>query len=284
MKILVTGASGFVGRKLFSSLRSNYEVIGTYFRNKNHNLLELDIANSDAVERLFEEEKPDFVIHAAGVGRHGEFEANPVLGDAINVGGTRNVARACINLGVTLAYVSSVFVFDGAKQTPYTEVDSPAPINLYGQSKLKAEAIVQKVPGSIILRTDMIYGYNGKRLNNGFLGVIARTQSQLGLNAEDMRQPLFADDLAKAIVTLVESRSHGLFHLAGHGHLTQFELGLKIERLLRNHSKISPTTRSNGVSRPKRILLDTTKAEEVGIKFTSVDRAILTIKKQISQS
>lgn len=282
MKILVIGASGFVGQKLLSNLRScGNELVGTYFHNKCHCLSKLDITNIKAVKELFDIEKPDFVIHAAGIGRPNQFKSDPTMGDAVNVEGTRNVANVCNSRGVSLAYISSAFVFDGAKQTPYLETDPTPPINLYGHSKLKAENIVRKIPNSIILRTDMMYGYNGKGLNNGFFDVIAKVQSRLNLNAEDIRQPLFVDDLAAAIMILLENKSYGIFHLAGKEHLTQFELGLKIEKIIRSNSRISPVAKYDEVSRPKKILMDTTKAKRAGIKFTQVDQAISIMRRQI---
>ena len=275
MKIIIIGASGFVGQSLFSGLRLfGNNIVGTYLHNNVLGLKKLDITDSKAVNAFIEKETPEMVINVAGIGRPFQFQSNPDLGREINVEGTMNVASACKTSRIPLIYISSTFVFDGAKQTPYIETDITSPINLYGHSKVEAENIVRGIHNSIILRTDMMYGYNGNNLNNGFFDVIYWAKNSLVLNSKYLRQPLWADDLVTAIIKLCKNKDYGIFHLAGDEHITQYDLGKKIEKIIRAKSIISLAMETDNIDRPSRIFLDTAKAKKIGIKFTSVDEAL----------
>lgn len=283
MRILITGASGFLGRKLFTAFtHSGDEVVGTYFTHFYPDLQNLDINDTVAVNDLFSRERPELVIHVAGIGRPDRLKDNLNLAYKVNVEGTRNVVNVCRNNNVLLVYFSSVFVFDGGKQGPYTEDDETNPINTYGKTKVKAENLVREVPNSIIFRTDMMYGYNGRKMNNGFFGVIAKEPSLLNLNAENVRQPLFVDDIEPAIKILLKNKLFGTFNLSCNEYITQYDLGRKLEKIVRESSLIYPNHQVDK-ARPKNVLLDTTKVKNLGITFTSIEESIGIIDKQIKQ-
>lgn len=285
MRVLITGASGFLGRKIFTSFTlSGDKAIGTYFTHFYPSLQNLDINDTTAVYDLFSREKPELVVHAAGIGRPDNFKDDLNLGYKVNIEGTRNVVNACKKNNTPMVYFSSVFVFDGEKQGSYAVDDKASPINKYGETKLKAENLVRELTNSIIFRTDMMYGYNGKKMNNGFFDLIAKEQSFLSLNAEIIRQPLFVDDIEPAIKTLVKNNLFGTFNLAGNDKITQYELAYKLEKIIRKNSLIHQGNPFNKSPRPKNVLLDTTKAEKLGITFTSIQETISIIQKQIKQS
>lgn len=285
MKVLITGASGFVGNKLlaFFSAKGD-EVLGTYYRSPSPNLTQLDVTDASAVEHLFNSFKPELVIHAGAMGRPDDCERNPELAQDVNVGGTWNVASATRQLNAFLVFPSSIFVFDGKKGGAYNESDSPNPINVYGATKVQAEEIVRTLPYHLILRSDMIYGYNGEGVKNGLAGLILNHRNPVLLDNINTRQPLFLDDLAPAINTLINHEKRGTFHLAGAERITQYDLGLRISELAGNSLGIEPRPPEQMARRPKNSTIDPTKALDAGITFTPLDSSIRIIGDQLSNN
>lgn len=287
MKILVLGASGFLGQKLFRVLnKSCNEVTGTYYEHPLPDLLPLNVTDKESVTSLFYAKKPELVIHSAGIGRPDDCETKPELADEINVDGTRNIVEACRLNNSILVYPSSTFVFSGKESSSYKEEDKCEPINKYGETKTAAEKLVSELSAYIILRTDMLYGYNGKEMPNGFFGAIM--EKQLKLNARDLRQPLLADDLVKVIELLVQKRKSGIFHVAGEP-ITQYDLGQKLEKLIRSTSSILRLEDvgqelSQGTPRPKGVLLDTAKIATFGFIPTSIESSLWTIGEQFRKA
>lgn len=280
MRVLVTGASGFVGRKLFTSLsHMGEEVVGTYFTHPHPDLVHLDVTDKNSVRRLFTDVTPELVIHTAGMSRPDECETNVSLAIHINIIGTKNIADLARELGVQLVYPSSLLVFDGEKKRPYKETAQPRPLSIYGETKQVAERHVQQVPGSLILRSDMMYGYNGDGFHNGFLGVVA-SGTPLTLDAQHLRQPLLVDDLAHAITILQEQNAHGIFHLAPREGITTYELALKLKQRF-GGGEITPGDPEHAAPRPSRVVLDTTKAESFGVTSRSVEESLVLIEGQI---
>jgi len=283
MRVLITGASGFVGTKLFTTFRQQgHEVVGTSLTHLSDNLQPLDINDKTAIKSLFDKEKPELVIHCAGIARPNTCQVNPDKARKVNVEGTINIVNACKETGALLVYPSSVYVFAGGKDNPQREKDEVKPINVYGETKAEAERIIEEgLPNNhIITRTDMLYGYNGQGMENGFFGVIAKEQS-IKLDDKNIRQPLFVNDLAEAIQTLLRNRFSGIIHLAGEEKITQYALGRSLEQLIRNDSHIIKDGNEHGVPRPKNSLMDDSIARSFKIRFTPMKESMSTIKEQM---
>ncbi len=283
MRVLITGASGFVGRKLMTSFAKHEdEVLGTYFKNPYPDLEKLDVTDTQAVKDLFERYKPDLVIHAGAMGRPDECQSDPELAYKINVGGTKNIVDACEDQNAFLVFPSSVYVFDGLKQGEYGETDKPNPINVYGKTKAEAEEVVRSLSHYIIIRSDMMIGYNGEGFRNGLVGVIANSEKTVLLDNVNLRQPFFVDDLEPAITTLLDHDKTGIFHLGGNERITQYDLGIRFEELIRGHSILEPRLGEPLAPRPRNLSINSARARNEGIVFTPLDSAIQIIKEQQS--
>lgn len=278
MRALITGASGFVGRKLLKEFKNQGdEVLGTYFTKEYPDLVKLDVTDPEAVTRTIKDFQPELVIHAAAMGRPDDCQADSERAQQVNVEGTRNIVDASRRIHSTVVFISSVYVFDGKKKGPYKESDQPNPINIYGETKARAEEIVRSLSHHITLRTDMIYGYNGEGMRNGLVGVIANSQRPVLLDGKNMRQPLFLDDLHPAIMTLLNREAFGTTHLAGNDAVTQLDIGRTIEKLVRRKPIIREKTEEELISatpRPENSTMNTSRARSLGINFRGIDESL----------
>ena len=152
MRVLVTGARGMLGSVLLPCLQPEHQVYGVDQK-------DFDIGEESAVERAFRELRPEFVFHLAAYTDVDGCEANPAKAEQVNSVGTRNVARACAEIGAGLLYVSTDYVFDGRGNRPYREDDAPNPLSVYGLTKLRGERYVQAlVARHMIVRSSWLYG------------------------------------------------------------------------------------------------------------------------------
>lgn len=273
MKLIVTGASGFLGRKLFDSFReAGNEVIGTYKTHPQLDLIKLDTNDPKAVSELFQREKPEMVIHASGIARPKVCELMPEEAFRVNVEGTRHVIDASKNIDATVIYPSSIYIFDG-KKSSYDEEDVSNPVNVYGETKRQAEDIVSTLSNFIILRTDMLFGYNGESFNNGFWDVVKHAQF-LGLNSNNRRQFLLVDDVGRSIKMLINGEARGVFNLASDDRVSLYDLGTKLEKQIRQEQRIFPDDRVDSIPRPSGIYIDTSKAKSYGLFLTPIEEGV----------
>ncbi|MFQ6672484.1 MAG: SDR family oxidoreductase, partial [Candidatus Tectimicrobiota bacterium] len=159
MRLVVTGAGGMLGGALVRVMGSPEVDCRAYSSSA------LDVTDREAVEETLRQDRPDWVLHAAAFTRVDACESEPERAFAVNVEGTRHVAEAAAAEGARLLYVSTDYVFDGDKGSPYKEEDEPAPLSVYGASKLAGERVVQgTVPAGrwVIVRTAWLYGEGGR--------------------------------------------------------------------------------------------------------------------------
>lgn len=275
-KLLIIGASGFVGTKLQKFFGDKFIVTGTYTHHYRQGLVELDITNQRAVNELILTEDPDVIIHTAALSDPDVCEQDHHAAEQINFFGTKNIVRAC-RADTRLVYISTVYVFDGQKGN-YREDDLCHPINFYGQTKFQAEQEVLRRKNTIVLRFDILYGYNGPDENSGFFSRIIKGGG-LEVNNDQLRQPLMVDDIGRAIVTILDKKESGIFHLAGPDYMTKYELGLALEKLVRQKTELIPVPEKQQIARrPKDVSLNTTKVKDLGITFYSLSEGIQQIK------
>lgn len=169
-------------------------------------------AVGDAVRRL----SPDWIIHTAAFTNVDAAETSPEEATAVNDRGTAHVAVAAAARGASMVYVSTDYVFDGAKRLPYVENDPVAPLNVYGRTKLAGERHTAGVPGHLVVRTQGLFGREGKSFVRSILD--AATAGRAISVVEDVTTGVtFAEDLARAIRRLVEAGASGLYHVANEG-------------------------------------------------------------------
>ena len=209
MKVLLTGASGQLGRQLQRAARTHTVVA------LDHGALE--IANLAQVRAAMEACRPDVVINAAAYNLVDQAETDLDAAFAVNALGPRNLALAAAAHRAAIVHVSSDYVFNGRKGVPYHEFDTPDPLSVYGQSKLAGERAVQQANArSYVVRTAWVYEPSG----HGFAHTMCRlatTQREVRVVDDQFGSPTAAEDLATGILQLIESQAYGTYHLAGGG-------------------------------------------------------------------
>jgi dTDP-4-dehydrorhamnose reductase len=223
VRVLVTGAQGMLASALLPLLRPQHEVWGV-------DIKEFDIGDEVAVYRAFRDFRPEFVYHLAALTDVDGCEANPRLAERVNADGTRNVARACAEIGAAVLYVSTDYVFDGRGSRPYTEDDCPNPISVYGLTKLRGEQYVQaNAARHVIARSSWLYGPNGKNFVATILK-LAKERGELSVVSDQRGSPTYTRHLANKLVELMASRGFGVFHVTGSGGCSWFEFAEAIVR------------------------------------------------------
>jgi dTDP-4-dehydrorhamnose reductase len=213
-RILVTGAEGMLGTDLCDALRTgswrserqpgDVEVVGL-------DLPQLDIRNVADCRGQIRELRPDCVIHCAGYTDVDGCTRHPLRAYAINGDGTRNVAEAAQNVGAQLVYISTDYVFDGTKQRPYVEQDTPNPINAYGESKLLGEEHVRQVCSHWqIVRTQWLFGRHGKNFVAAILEAAKRDRRVRAVN-DQFGSPTYTKDLSELICQVIALPT-GIYH------------------------------------------------------------------------
>ena len=219
MRILITGSGGMLGGDLVPLLATRHEV-----RACGH--AGCDIADQVAVSRTFAEFSPQLVINCAAMADVDGCEREPQRAFAVNARGAGNVARAAESVGARVFHVSTDYVFDGTKRTPYTEDDPVNPLSVYAHSKLEGERMVlysaSVLSPHLILRTSWLYG---RHRTNFVDRTVANAKAGKPIVAvtEQVSCPTWTVHLAQRIVDLVEKQASGILHLAGSGYCSRYE-------------------------------------------------------------
>ncbi|MFA5027699.1 MAG: dTDP-4-dehydrorhamnose reductase [Candidatus Methylomirabilota bacterium] len=222
MRIVITGANGQLGQELVPACGRLGEVVGV-------DLPDWDLTRAESADRLASL-RPDWVIHAAAATDVDRCEREPEWADRVNGQATAQVAEACRRAGSGLLYLSTDYVFDGAKGIPYLEEDPPAPRSAYGRSKLEGERIVRTaVPRWAIARTAWLYGAHGKNFVKTILQKCCGCEA-LRVVDDQVGSPTYAADLAAALARLVERDLTGIYHLTNGGSCSWFEFTREILR------------------------------------------------------
>jgi dTDP-4-dehydrorhamnose reductase len=212
MRIFLTGAEGQLGHELVAAF-ADHEVVAT-------DLAQVDITDRAALIEAVAAARPDVVVHPAAWTAVDACEGDPERAFAVNAVGTRNVADAAAQREVPVVYVSTDYVFDGTKPTPYDEGDEPNPQSVYGRSKLAGERELH--PGSTIVRTSWVCGFHGPNMVKTILRLAAEHPT-LSFVDDQRGHPTFAPDLAAVIRTLVVEQRPGLFHVTNQGAVSWYE-------------------------------------------------------------
>ena len=236
MRIAVTGTRGTLGRALTRKIEAAGHTLIPV------NRPEADITDPHAVNRVFDKEQPDLLIHPAAYTNVDGAESEPEMAFLVNGIGTRNLALASERLGIPMVYVSTNMVFDGTKGSPYTEFDEPCPRGAYAASKRAGERYVEHLASRFyIARTSWVYGKEG----DSFVHKIVRaadSRGHLSVVADEIATPTYAEDLASALLALAETGLYGWYNLVNEGECSRFEYARQIMNLTgRSHIEITPS-------------------------------------------
>ena len=242
MKILLTGAGGQLGRQIQAQNQGHAIVALTH--------KDLDIANLAGVREAIRAHKPDLVLNAAAFNDVDRAESDPDAAFLGNSLGPRNLALASVEAGAATLHVSTDYVFDGQKSTPYHEYDRPAPLSNYASSKLAGEIAVKELnPRHYIVRTAWVYEPKGNNFPKT-LYFLALKHKEVKVVSDVKGSPTSAAHLARAVLALVDTGAFGTYHLAGAGEgASWFDLATCFFRELRMDTVVLPVS-SNEFPRP----------------------------------
>jgi dTDP-4-dehydrorhamnose reductase len=226
-KIVVIGGNGQLGSDVVEAFAGNGEVYSLTHQ-------DLELSALDSVATCLRRLRPDVVVNTAAMHDVENCERDPERAYAVNAVGARNLATVTQNLGALLIHVSTDYVFDGRKESPYTEDDLPLPLNVYGNSKLAGEYFVRSGNEKhVVLRTSALYGRQPCRAKGGnnFVDLMLRLGRERGgvrVVASERVSPTSTQDLARQIVTISQAGAYGLFHATAEGSCSWHEFACEI--------------------------------------------------------
>jgi dTDP-4-dehydrorhamnose reductase len=269
--ILVAGKSGQLARCLLdSTVLHNVPIVAV-------GRPELDLESGEGIDRVMAAVGPSAIVNAAAYTAVDRAEAESERAFAVNCDGAALLAAGAARRGIPFIQISTDYVFDGSKRSPYREDDVPAPQNVYGSSKLAGEiAVLKACPGAAVIRTSWVYSPYG----NNFVRTMLRLSDEQPVVriVEDQRgTPTSAADLAVAILAIAEqlrsangSDDAGIYHLAGDGETSWHGFATAVFASLARRGRRVPTLQAittaeypTPARRPKNSCLDSSKAERI---------------------
>ncbi len=283
MKIIITGANGQLGWEL-QQIKSEEVTVHAF------NSGQLNITDLEQAQTIITNIKPDYIINAAAYTAVDKAESNRKDAFAVNEKGVENLAIICKKIGVKLIHISTDFVFDGSKNTPYKVTDTPTPLGVYGVSKLQGENIIRDLlpNSSCIIRTAWVYSAHG----NNFVKTMLRLmedKNELSVVCDQVGTPTWAKGLAEVIWQLVlnsESELPSLLHWTDNGVTSWYDFAVSIQELAFEKGLITKQIPISAIptsdyptpaKRPSFSVLDKTEVEKILGKGTTHWRKQLSV-------
>jgi len=289
-KFFITGGSGLLALNWAIAIRDKVDVIlNMNNRNitlKGSKIKKIDLNSIDPIFNFLKSEKPDYVLHTAGMTNVDDCEKNPNLAYETNVGLTENVARACKNLEIPLIHISTDHLFDGTSSL-VDEQKNTSPLNVYGKTKAKAEEKVLSInPHSLIIRTNFYgWGTNYRISLSDYIFNALKKNQPIRLFKDIFFTPILIEVLANMTMELSEKGAHGIFHITGDDRVSKYDFGV----LLAKEFGFNPALIKEGfldeqkdlVSRPKDMSLSNFKISQfLGKKIGSLSLHLDLLHKQ----
>jgi dTDP-4-dehydrorhamnose reductase len=238
--VLITGANGLLGQFLVKALLERGYSVAATGRGENRLLsrpeltsmqyMEMDFTERGMVRAILQSVKPSVIVHGGAMTQVDPCELDPGACYRVNVAGTQILLEEAARIGARFIFISTDFVFDGASG-PYREADEPCPLSVYGNSKWKAEGLVQKsgLDWSIV-RTILVYGtpFTGTRSNIITWAKASLEKGQtIQVVSDQWRTPTYVGDLAQGIARMIERQAKGIYHISGKNLLTPYDMAFK---------------------------------------------------------
>jgi dTDP-4-dehydrorhamnose reductase len=283
MRVVLIGANGQLGTDMKRVFQDAGDTVFPYVH------AQLDICSEARIAEVLAETKPDLVLNTAAYHRVEECEKKSELAFQVNGTAAMNLAIACQKAGATLVHFSTDYVFGGYdRNTPYEETDRPAPLNVYGASKVLGEYLIPDYTDRyFVLRVCGLYGVAGSSGNGGNF---VETMLKKGLAGDAIRvvddqvlTPTYTADLAEAVRKLVLTRKFGLYHLSSEGECSWYEFTRHIFASAGIEAKLSPvksTEFASPVKRPSYSVLSKAKVRALGVSLPSWKDALPRYLKQ----
>lgn len=219
MRILVTGANGLLGKAVTKHFQNKSEVAA-------FNRQELDISDSSAVEKAVKDFSPTVIINCAAMARVDACETEWSSAEAANVLGPQNLAIQAKSIGAYLMHISTDYVFDGQKTTPYTIEDTPNPISAYGRSKLLGErAVAGTTDNFFIVRVARLFGIGGNNFGSkifNYLDNAKKTNTKLKVCTYPVSQATYLPDLVVRLDEIINKKQSGIYQVTNSGDIVSW--------------------------------------------------------------
>lgn len=270
MKIAVIGANGQLGSDLVAAFSANGDAV----RALTHS--DIEIADLDSVSRVFQEIQPEVMVNTAAMHHVENCEREPEKAFAVNALGPRNLAIVARSLSAVLMHVSTDYVFDGIKGSPYLEEDNPRPLNAYGITKLAGEYFVRATTARhFVIRTSALYGGSPCRAKGGLNFIelmlkLAKERGQVRVVDSEVVTPTSTAELAKQMVVLSRSNYYGLYHATAEGSCSWYEFAREIFAVTDTPVRLkvaAPDEFPAKVARPKYSVLENRELKNQGLNI-----------------
>ncbi|MEH2252174.1 SDR family oxidoreductase [Nostoc sp.] len=282
-KLLITGASGFLGWHLCQLAKQEWEVFGTYFSHPLEipgiKMLKANLTNFQELKRIFNDVKPTAVIHTAAHSQPNFCQTHPEESHAINVIASCNIAGLCANNSIPCAFTSTDLVFDGLN-APYRETDAVCPVNLYGEQKAIAEAdMLERYPMTAVCRMPLMFGAatsTAKSFIQPFIQTL-KAEEELSLFIDEFRTPVSGTTAAKGLLLALE-KVNGIIHLGGKERISRYDFGQLLVEVFQLPATGLKSCRQQDVKmaapRPADVSLDSSKAFALGYQPLSLRKEL----------
>jgi dTDP-4-dehydrorhamnose reductase len=260
-QVLITGANGFLGNYLCKNLLAQQiPVVATskgmcrlpYEGDEGFVYLPLDFTDINAVYSIIEKVQPTTIIHAGAMCKPDECEQNKEAAWLVNVTGTKYLLEAAATKNIHFIFISTDFVFDGSAEC-YNEEDNPNPVNYYGLTKMKAEALLANYNGPFaIVRTVLVYGKPLSGRSNLLTVVkqkLENKETYFVVN-DQVRTPTYVNDLAWAIIQITAHKKEGIWHVSGQDVMTPFEMACSTADYLQLDTSFLKSIASSDLNQP----------------------------------
>jgi dTDP-4-dehydrorhamnose reductase len=285
-KLLITGASGFLGWHLCQTAKQNWQVYGTYYSHDLEipgiNLIKLNLTDFAALKQIFQGIQPDAVIHTAARSQPNFCQTHPEESHLVNVIASCNIAGLCADYQIPCAFTSTDLVFDGLNP-PYKETDAVCPVNIYGEQKVLAEiGMLERYPMTAVCRMPLMFG-NATPTATSFIQPfieILTAGKELNLFIDEFRTPASANTAAQGLLLALE-KAHGIIHLGGKERISRYDFGRLLVEVFQLPETGLKGCRQQDVKmaapRPADVSLDSSQAFILGYKPLAIKEELAAI-------
>lgn len=264
--VLITGANGQLG-ECIKELSSKFEELNFIFKSSK----ELDITSFNSAKAIFEKHQFNYCINCAAYTAVDLAEDEKEKAFAVNAEGVKHLAILSKDYNTSLIHISTDFVFDGLKNTPYTETDAPNPINVYGASKLQGEQYIKELLDTyFIFRTSWLYSEYGNNFMKTMLR-LSKQRQELNVVNDQIGSPTYAKDLAEVILKVIkeDSTNYGMYHFSNKGETSWFGFAQEIFKQKKIQINLQPIISENYKTKAKRpmfsVLNNSKNVKELGV-------------------
>ncbi len=285
-KYLITGFKGQLGYDIKKELqeRGETDILAL-------DIEEMDITKEDEVHNVISKYHPDVIFHCAAYTAVDKAETDEDTAYKVNVIGTKNIAEVSLKVGAKVFYMSTDYVFDGKKTSPYLEDDQVHPLSIYGKTKYLGEEYIMRNPKHFITRISWVFGVNGKNFIKTMIN-LSRKYDELKVVSDQIGSPTYTKDLAKLLVTMSYTEAYGTYNVTNEGYTSWADFAKYIMKVIDSKTTITEVTteeylktNSQQATRPRNSRLAKKKLEEKGFSLLpswqdATERYIEELKKE----